>query len=71
MKTNKTIQLILIAVLMSIDAAAQPAMAETMRSEGKIFVVVGVVVLIFAVLFIYLISIDRKLKKLEKEKGSK
>jgi len=37
-----------------------------MRNDGKIYVVVGVVVLIFAVLFIYLMLIDKRLKKLEK-----
>lgn len=43
-------------------------MADAMRSEGKIYVVVGVVVLIFIVLFAYLIWMDMRLKKLEKEK---
>ncbi|MEZ4722347.1 MAG: CcmD family protein [Flavobacteriales bacterium] len=43
-------------------------MADGMRSEGKIYVVVGVVVLIFMVLFAYLVWMDMRLKKLEKEK---
>jgi len=40
-------------------------MADTMRSNGKIYVVVAVVMLILVSLFVYLIRIDRKLKSLE------
>ncbi|HYJ39135.1 MAG TPA: CcmD family protein [Chitinophagaceae bacterium] len=45
-----------------------PQMANLMRSNGKIYVVVAVVVTILIGLFIYLISMDRKIGKLEKEK---
>lgn len=49
-------------------AFAQDAnMANVMRDNGKIYVVVGVIVLIFAVLFTYLVILDRKLRKLERE----
>lgn len=41
-------------------------MADTMRSNGKIYVLVGVIVLIFAGITVYLISTDRKISKLEK-----
>ena len=61
--------LMFVLLLAHSGVEAQPAMGDTFRSEGKIYVVVGVVVLIFAVLFAYLISIDRRLKKMEKEKG--
>jgi succinate dehydrogenase hydrophobic anchor subunit len=43
------------------------AMADTMRSEGKIYVVVAVIVTIFLGLIAYLISLDRKITKLEQE----
>lgn len=43
------------------------AMADTMRSEGKIYVVVAVIVTIFIGLIIYLISLDKKISKMEKE----
>jgi heme/copper-type cytochrome/quinol oxidase subunit 2 len=43
-----------------------PQMADAMRSNGKIYVVVAVLVTILIGLFIYLISVDRKLTKLEK-----
>ena len=38
-----------------------------MESYGKIFVVVAVLVVILAGVFIYLFTIDRKVRKLEKE----
>ncbi|WP_299499184.1 CcmD family protein [Mucilaginibacter sp.] len=43
-------------------------MADTFRSSGKIYVVIAVIVIIFIGLAIYLFSIDRRLKKIEKEK---
>lgn len=41
-------------------------MADTMRSNGKIYVVVAIIVTIFAGIILYLIRLDRKLTKLEK-----
>jgi len=48
-------------------ANAPVEMADTMHSNGKIFVVVGVVAIILFGLLTYLISIDRKIGKIEKE----
>jgi CcmD family protein len=48
--------------------SAQTEMADTMRSNGKIYVVVTVLATIFAGLFAYLIYLDRKISKLENEK---
>mgnify|MGYP003416785993 CR=1 FL=1 len=42
-------------------------MADQMRSDGKIYVVVLVVLIAFTGLMIYAISTDRKLSRLEKE----
>ena len=42
-------------------------MADNFRQDGKIYVVVAVVVIIFAGILIYLFSLDNKIKKLEKE----
>lgn len=59
----------LIILLLSVSSAfAQsdaPQMADTFRSEGKIYVVVLVLSIVFICLATYLIIIDRKLKKLE------
>ena len=44
---------------------------DIMRSNGKIFVVMGVVVIILVGLFTYVNSIDRKIARLEKENQHK
>ena len=46
----------------------EPQMADTFRSEGKIYVVISVLAIVFICLITYLIYIDVKLKKLEKRK---
>jgi len=42
-------------------------MADTMRSNGRIYVVVAVVVLILLGLLLYLIRLDRKITRLERD----
>ena len=49
---------------------AAPAMADDLRASGKIYVVVAVVAIIVAGLLAYLISLDRKVSRLEKEMKS-
>ncbi|MEJ0034017.1 MAG: CcmD family protein [Bacteroidota bacterium] len=49
------------------SAQQQPEMADTMRSNGKIYVVVGVILIVLVGLFIYLFAIERKVKKLEQK----
>jgi heme/copper-type cytochrome/quinol oxidase subunit 2 len=44
----------------------KPQMADTMRSNGKIYVVVVVLLIILAGLFTYLINLDRKMSRIEK-----
>ena len=39
---------------------------DFMRSNGKIYVVMAVVVIIVLGIFIYLLNLDKKIKKLEK-----
>jgi hypothetical protein len=41
-------------------------MADTMRSNGKIYVVVGVISIIFIGIIIYLIRLDSKISRIEK-----
>lgn len=45
-------------------------MADKMRENGMIYIVVGVLLLIIIGLLIYLIAVDRKVSKLEKELNS-
>ncbi len=42
-------------------------MADTLRSNGKIYVVVVIAAIVFAGILFYMIAIDRKISKLEKE----
>jgi CcmD family protein len=44
----------------------KPHMAELMRSNGKIYVVVAVLLIILAGIFFYLVNLDRKISRLEK-----
>ena len=46
-------------------------MADALRASGKIYVVVLVVFVIFLGLFIYLIRLDRKISKMERELENK
>lgn len=51
------------------DTATNASMADAMRSNGKIYVVIAVILTIFAGIIIYLIRLDRKMSKLEKEQS--
>jgi CcmD family protein len=46
---------------------SNPGIANEMRSNGKIYVVVAVLTAIFIGIVLYLIRLDRKLSKLERE----
>jgi len=64
-----TASLILAAFVHAQDSLQKekPQMAGLMRSNGKIYVVVAVVVIILAGLFVYLIKLDRRINRLEKK----
>jgi CcmD family protein len=48
------------------ETVANPENADFMRSNGKLYVVVAVVVTILLGLFFYVFSLDRKISKMEK-----
>ncbi len=56
----------LLVLLVNALSAQGVDMATGMRSEGKIYVVVVVLLIIFIGLAIYLFSLNKKLDKLEK-----
>ncbi len=68
---NNKIILCLISILIPFLGKAQDAapveMADAFRSDGKIYVVISVISIIFICLIGYLIYIDMKLRKLEKK----
>ncbi|MBL7859157.1 MAG: CcmD family protein [Cyclobacteriaceae bacterium] len=65
MKTSKGIFLLILLMISNTLFAQDAAMADGMRSEGKIYVVVGIILIILLGLFFYLTMLDRKVKKLE------
>ena len=58
-----------VSLLLSMQSFAQdkPEMADVMRSNGKIYVVVAVCLTILIGLFLYVVMIDRKMSRIEKE----
>jgi CcmD family protein len=66
----KKISALFISLCWIAVAKAQPAveMADSMRSNGKIYVVVAVCMIILTGLFIYLFSLDRKISRIEKNR---
>jgi uncharacterized membrane protein len=65
---NKTILLLLFLINSALVNAQQPPveMADTMRSNGRIYVVVAVVTTILIGLILYVFRLDRKISRLEK-----
>ena len=69
MKKIFVLALLLLCCATAFSQSNQPVeMADTLRSSGKIYVVIVTVAIIFTGLAIYLFTIDRRLKKIEKDK---
>lgn len=66
---NKIVKyLVLLCVLVSSAAHAQDKveMADSFRAEGKIYVVLAMILIVLAGFIAYLVLIDRKISRLEK-----
>ncbi len=63
-----TLSLLMVLSLSSYAQGEKTTMADTMRSNGRIYVVVAVVVTILLGLILYVWRLDRKISRLEKEK---
>ncbi len=66
----KHLLLFIFLLLHRLMATAQQGpveMADTMRSNGKIYIVVAVCLTILIGLFLYVWNVDRKISRLEKE----
>ncbi len=63
-----TIVFSLLAIAGAVAQESQPEMADAMRTDGKIYVVVLVLATIFAGIIAYLVRIERKINKIEKNK---
>ncbi|RMG77608.1 MAG: CcmD family protein [Bacteroidetes bacterium] len=67
MKNKLTLLLTLFGISLSAFAQDDVEMADVMRSNGKIYVVVAVMTIVFVGLFIYLITLNKKVEQLEKQ----
>jgi Na+/alanine symporter len=66
---KKLTKFLLMSLLLLTSAtlfAQEAEMADTMRSEGKIYVVVAIILIIFSGLIGFLIYTDKKVSSLEK-----
>lgn len=73
--TKKILSLIMICLTLcvsgqSLPGVSGPQMADTFREDGKIYVVIAVIAIVFLALVAFLVYIERKLKGIE-EKVSK
>lgn len=61
------IPLLLVGLIVntSLFAQSNEVVEKTMRSNGKIFVVMAICITILAGLFLYVVSIDRKISRIE------
>lgn len=59
--------LVVMASLQALAQAGEIEMADRLREDGKIWVVVGVILLIFAGIIAYLVRLELKIGKLEKQ----
>ena len=68
-KLKKIISVMVLAILcMAVHAQSTTAEpADFMRSNGKIYVVVAIVVTILLGLFLYVFNLDRKISRIEKK----
>jgi CcmD family protein len=66
---KKTFSIITALIFLSFNAAhaQNTAGVDFMRNTGMMYVVVGVILIIFIGIIVYLINIDRKLTKLENQ----
>ena len=66
----KKISLFFLLMMLQAGLMAQESgkveMADVMHENGKIYVVVAVILTIFAGIILYLVRIDKKISKLEK-----
>ena len=64
---RKTLFFLILMATQAMAFAQSATMADELRNSGKIYVVVAILVLILLGVIIYLIRLEKKIKKVEKE----
>lgn len=67
---RKLITLLMILSGWAVSAQTSPEMADRMREEGKIYVVIAVIALIFLAIVLFLFYLERRVSRIEKKSGS-
>jgi CcmD family protein len=71
MKFSNTLLILLVSSFTGMAQQADIEMADQFRADGKIYVVISVILLILVGLFIYLFNLGKKITRLEKEISKK
>ncbi len=58
-----------ITLLLGYTALAQTPVADFFYQSGKIYVVIAILVIIFSLITFYLVRLDKKITKLEKDRN--
>lgn len=67
---KKLLSLFLFLLITASLHAQEVEMADQLRAEGKIYVVVAVVAVVLIGLLFYIVRLDRKVSRLEREVGT-
>ena len=71
MKFSNTLLILLVSSFSGMAQQADVEMADQFRADGKIYVVISVVILILVGLFLYLLNLGNRISKIEKEISKK
>jgi hypothetical protein len=71
MKFSNTLLILLVSSFSGMAQQADVEMADQFRADGKIYVVISVVILILVGLFLYLFNLGNRISKIEKEISKK
>jgi uncharacterized membrane protein len=67
MQLKFLLSVVLFFIAQLATAQQEVEMADKMRSEGKIYVVVGIILIVLVGLIAYLFLLDKKVNKLEEQ----
>ena len=57
---------LIVSLFAESQTVSEPQMADMFRDNGKIYVVITVIAMIFVAIVLFLVNLERKIKKIEK-----